>query len=739
MPEVERSTRASFVFFLGHTADGRALTTRDFIPIAGPRGALGITLDRWKLLDGRRFDPAKVDEAVLDYDGARNLGLEVGDSLTLRFIRRSVFDREIVPYVAGIPARVSGQGTAGAVDRLPFDDEPTVTFRIVGIATDPVTFPPIPGQLSPYLRLTPAFYDRYVRDVAHSDVLFADLADVTDLDSFKADVAQLSGGAPVFYGLTQADHAENVNRTLHLAAVVLWMLAALITIATVMIAVQALSRQAFVESVEHPVLRALGMTSRERFAVGLVRTSSIAVVATIVAVAVAVLLSPLWPIGLAGVAEPSPGFEVNVAVVGIGALAVLLGVLVTGAASTWRWSRPARRRSHTRVTRLPWTARALGEAIRPLPLTLGARQALDGGRGRNAVPMRTTVIAATLAVATLTTALTFGSSLGHLLDTPRLYGWSWDAQVGGRGYPDLGDAMSKGLDARPDVAAYSTGTITEVSVNGVRVEALAMRPGAGAMPPALLDGRAPRRADEIVLGTQTLRAADATMGSRVRVRIGDESRRFRVVGRAVFPDVGDIGQLGRGAFLTFGAVEGVGGVTPRNTVLVRFRNGTDRREAVAELTRAIAPIPVAAAALPRDLASFGRVDGLPLVVAAILGLMAGSVLVYTLLAAIRRRRHELAILKTLGFLRREVAGTVAAQALTLVTLALVIGLPLGVAIGRIVWRTFADWQGIPPVPSVEPGALVLVAGAVLVATCLIAVAPAILAARTSPAAALHTE
>ena len=255
------------------------------------------------MLDGRRFDPAKVDEAVLDYDGARNLGLEVGDSLTLRFIRRTVFDREILPFVAGIPARVSGNGTAGAVDRLPFDDEPTVTIRIVGIATDPVTFPPVPGQLSPYLRLTPAFYDRYVSEVAHSDILFADLADVTDLDSFKADVAQLSGGAPVFYGLTQADHAENVNRTLHLAAVVLWMLAGLITVATVMIAVQALSRQAFVESVEHPVLRALGMTSRERFGVGMVRTASIAVVAAIVAVAVAVLLSPLWPIGLA--ASPS--------------------------------------------------------------------------------------------------------------------------------------------------------------------------------------------------------------------------------------------------------------------------------------------------------------------------------------------------------------------------------------------------------------------------------------------------
>src|SRR5207253_2380653 len=123
-------------------------------------------------------------------------------------------------------------------------------------------------QLSPFLRLSPAFSDRYVSELTHSDVLFADLADVSDLASFKADVAQLSGGAPVFYGLTQADHKENVNRTLHLAAVVLWMLAALIALATVMTAVQALSRQAFVESTEHPVLRALGMTSRERFAVG---------------------------------------------------------------------------------------------------------------------------------------------------------------------------------------------------------------------------------------------------------------------------------------------------------------------------------------------------------------------------------------------------------------------------------------------------------------------------------------
>jgi ABC-type antimicrobial peptide transport system permease subunit len=126
-------------------------------------------------------------------------------------------------------------------------------------------------------------------------------------------------------------------------------------------------------------------------------------------------------------------------------------------------------------------------------------------------------------------------------------------------------------------------------------------------------------------------------------------------------------------------------------------------------------------------------------VAAILGVMAGAVLVYTLLTAIRRRRRDLAVLKALGFLRRDLARTVTVQALTLAAFALVIGLPVGVALGRIVWNRFADWQGIPAVPTVTVWVLVLVAVAVLAAAALIAIVPARLAARTAPADALRTE
>ena len=71
--------------------------------------------------------------------------------------------------------------------------------------------------------------------------------------------------------------------------------------------------------------------------------------------------------------------------------------------------------------------------------------------------------------------------------------------------------------------------------------------------------------------------------------------------------------------------------------------------------------------------------------------------------------------------------------------ALVIGLPVGVIIGRLVWNRFADWQGIPAVPTVSVLVLLLVAAAVLLVAALIAILPARVAARTAPADALRAE
>ena len=59
-------------------------------------------------------------------------------------------------------------------------------------------------------------------------------------------------------------------------------------------------------------------------------------------------------------------------------------------------------------------------------------------------------------------------------------------------------------------------------------------------------------------------------------------------------------------------------------------------------------------------------------------------LALALLASVRQRRHELALLKTLGLTRRQVLAAVAWQASMILVIAALIGVPLGwpPAIGR---------------------------------------------------------
>src|SRR4029077_1346831 len=63
------------------------------------------------------------------------------------------------------------------------------------------------------------------------------------------------------------------------------------------------------------------------------------------------------------------------------------------------------------------------------PAVMGIRLALEPGRGRTSVPVRTTMAGVVLAITALTITLSFGSSLHYLLHTPRLYGLSWGGEV----------------------------------------------------------------------------------------------------------------------------------------------------------------------------------------------------------------------------------------------------------------------------------------------------------------------
>ena len=110
-----------------------------------------------------------------------------------------------------------------------------------------------------------------------------------------------------------------------------------------------------------------------------------------------------------------------------------------------------------------------------------------------------------------------------------------------------------------------------------------------------------------------------------------------------------------------------------------------------------------------------------------------------LVSSLRRRRRELAVLKTLGFSRRQIRATVAWQASTVAAVGLVVGIPLGILVGASVWHQVADELGVSAERTWPVLAIALLAVGAFLAVNLIAAFPARRAARTRPAVVLRSE
>ena len=129
-----------------------------------------------------------------------------------------------------------------------------------------------------------------------------------------------------------------------------------------------------------------------------------------------------------------------------------------------------------------------------------------------------------------------------------------------------------------------------------------------------------------------------------------------------------------------GAARRTGGLP----LLVRFAPGVSRDAGLAAVASDIKGLPgpyITAAERPANVISLASIAGLPVALAGLLALMAAATLAHTLASSTRRRRRDLAILKSLGFARRQLRHAIAWQATTIAAIALLIGLPIGVAGG----------------------------------------------------------
>ena len=78
-------------------------------------------------------------------------------------------------------------------------------------------------------------------------------------------------------------------------------------------------------------------------------------------------------------------------------------------------------------------------------------------------------------------------------------------------------------------------------------------------------------------------------------------------------------------------------------------------------------------------------------------------LVHFLGVSARRRRHDFGVLRALGFVRRDLSLTMSWQAMSVVAIGVVVGVPLGVMVGRWAWLAAIGSVGMVDTPAVPPG------------------------------------
>ena len=728
LPSVAYSGRGALMLAFPVTGGGRAAS------VTGQVGTLGVDSQPAAgtaiIVAGRRAVSSRASEVMINESAARILKAHVGSVIQLRGYRpdqfQQVLNGTVLPPGVGLPAvRV-----VGIIRR------PTDLTENPGAPTD-VTFT---GNGAIYV--TAAFYHRFAASVGNaSGLVFHLKRGAAGLPAFEAEVKRLAGNqAQIQLGATTPSRRPRPSGERPCRRSRSLLFGVIVALAMLVIVAQSIARQAYATSGDFPVLRALGTPRRQLFAVALAPGALVAAGGMALAVPVAYGLSAFTPIGLARRAEISPGFSFNAAIL-LGGAAVLALLLAGRAAITAlrvvriRTGMPAAQAASrgSRIAR--WMAR------RGFPPTAvsGVRLAFEPGRDRTAVPVRSAIAGMAVALAAVMAALVFGSSLAHVIDDPVVAGWNWDVAVGNPHSGDTSAQTGPKLRENPDVAGFTATAMGDGRLDGRDVPVVGLQPVTGDVAPPVLAGRLPRAPGEIALGGRELRALHKRIGDHTTARGAHGPVALHIVGQVVLsPEItNEQVQLGSGGVMTLAGASAVSR-TPlsRNVFLVQLRRPADQA-AIARLKQQF-PGVVLPAVPPPEVRNLRGVNGLPLALALLLALLATGTVAHTLLTSVRRRRRELAILKAVGFVPRQVRATVAWQATAIAASSLIIGLPLGIAAGRWAWTLFASQFAIEPVPVISP--LVLLAfPAVLVLANAIAAFPAQAAAHTQPAMVLRAE
>ncbi len=670
-------------------------------------------LGRPMLLAGRYPAPGSADEIMVNERAAEAYGFEVGT----RAAMHALVGIESLELVELGDAEVVG------ITRLPFDlvDDPATQTLVVAGPEFASAGLPDGAMLGSNLWL-------HLHDPDDAADVVADLSPLIANGDVEVTSALLAGG----------QRAAGLQRNGLLIA------AAIVAAAGLLAISQAAGRHLAQRREDSNGLAAIGLTSGGRMWAGLLALAPGLAAGVFAGLAVAVLASTVLPLGLARRADPVHGLRADWQVLGIGFAAVLVVVCAVAAVVVRHWVRhDSSGDGSTRTTTIARVAAALG--LRPVP-SVGSHLALSSGRGRARLPVLPTLAALAGTIAVVAGSLAVRSSLVELAGDAELYGQPWDVLVDAD--PSERGVVGRQLMADPRVAGIEAGHTGEIDVAGAdgtirQISAIGLEGMTGPMWLAVLDGRAPAEPGEIAIGTATMRALDLSVGDLTTVSGPCGERRVAVVGRAVVPllSTGDDPDSGLVLPLTtFDEVCAnrlIAELDEQFGVLLRLHDDRDAAAVAEELRDE--RWAVAIGRVPSSVAVLADVRQVPLVLAAVIGLLWLLVGTHAMLLAVRRRGGDLAVLRALGMRPAEVRRAVSWQAVAIGVVTLGIGIPAGLILGRVVWTAIADPANVLVRLDVDPLAFAVMALAAMALLVGAALWPGQRAARLRPIDVLRSE
>ncbi|MFI5034974.1 MAG: FtsX-like permease family protein [Acidimicrobiales bacterium] len=725
------------------SADGHPSALSQGLASYGSVDGYDFTVNRLFITRGRMANPRRANEFVADAVTAKLLGLRVGETTIFGWATNAQFlnfsAKTVIPRSQRFRATLVG--IASSTFTSLFNDQNSASG-------------------SQALIFTPALTRRLLQCCSNDMISAIRLRGGGRYDAAVEN--QLHRVLPVGVPFTVIETAAveaTATRTLRPDAIALDLFGTISAFALLLIVGQMIVRRASSRVRDLAVMRALGASQAMTTTDDLIGILGAVILGTLLAAVVAVAISPLTPLGPVRPYLPV-ALRFDRAVLGLGCALIFLALAVLALTAAWRW---APHREATRVSRLrrPLSDQLMRSplvATLPISAATGIRFALDPGTGRDRVPVRSAMLGTALAMIVISGNLTFGASLAALVSRPALYGWNWSYQLdGGGGLGDIpGPRAAALLNADPLVKSWAGFYFSSLRIDGVAVPVMGGRPNAP-VGPAILTGHGFDGWNEVVLGTATLNRLHRAVGDTVSVSAAHgRVAHLTIVGTATMPAIGVAGsshlEMGTGALLSYRLIPpGARNLfdSPRpgpNAILVRMRPSVSPERARRSLDVIANTLQVQGSGgsvlgvqRPAEIINYQTLGRTPDLLGAALAAGAAIGLAMTLVTLVRRRRRDLALLKTLGFTRRQLAATIAWQATVDVGLGCVVGVPLGVALGRYLWVLFARGIYAVPLPVVPLGTVLLVGLAALALANLAAALPGRIAAHTPTALLLRAE